>query len=203
MGGETRTNVIEYHESLIEDYLSKKGSVCCKGSIEQYTAEQENIENAIKVAIKSEFKYGRKKHPHQYHIYDYVYENFKKNLLNVKEKIKVINNFDELLIIIENNSPSGAGELFCYDVALRIGHYLKKLPDKIYVHSGTRKGLEKLFNEKIKEKSLYQYELPEPFNLCDLADEQLEDFFCIYKENICGIKENISSIKCKPLPKIC
>jgi hypothetical protein len=38
----------------------------------------------------------------------------------------------------------GFGELAVYDCSLRVGSYLNLLPDKIYLHAGTRKGAEAL-----------------------------------------------------------
>jgi len=202
MSNETRIEVIKHHKLLIDNYLSKKSSICCKGSIEQYAAEQNNIENAIKIAVMSKDKYG-KLHSHQKRIYKYVYNNFLKNLLFVRDEIMKAKNFDILIDIIYNNKPSGAGELFCYDVALRIGYKLNLLPEKVYIHAGTKIGLRKLYGRNIYEKTILKNNLPEPFNSCELTPDQLEDFFCIYKNNICGMKENLSSVKNMPLPEFC
>jgi len=195
-------NINEYHKSLINDYLSEKSNICCKGSIEEYTAEQKCIDEAIRVAVNSKFKDG-KTHTHQYRIYNYVYDEFIQNLLLVIKEIKNTKNFDELINVIDTNKPSGAGELFCYDVAIRIGYYIKLLPEKIYIHAGTRKGLIKLFGRKIHEKKILKNDLPEPFKSCELKPDQLEDFFCIYKDKLCGKNENLSSVENLPLPRFC
>jgi len=175
-------NRIDYHKSLIADYLSKRNNMCCIDIIE-YTIEQKSLEDAIKVAVKSKNKNGNTE-PHQRRIYKDVYPNFLNNLLNVKDKIKNVKNFDELINIIFNNKPSGVGELFCYDVALRIGYYLNLLPEKIYIHAGTRTGLRNLLGRIIYEKTIYKHRLPEPFCSCELTPAQLEDFICIYKYDL-------------------
>lgn len=50
--------------------------------------------------------------------------------------------FDELLQAIDNavHNLRGIGELYTYDTALRIGAYLRKLPERVYLHAGTRVG---------------------------------------------------------------
>jgi len=142
---------IDHHKSLMGEYLSKRNNMC-NIDIIKYTIEQNSLEDAISVAVMSKNRNGNTEY-HQRRIYKDVYPNFRKKLLNVKDKIKNVKNFDELINIIHNNKPSGAGELFCYDVELRIGHKLNLLPEKIYIHAGTRIGLEKLLNRKIDESS--------------------------------------------------
>ncbi len=67
-------------------------------------------------------------------------------LLANKESIRNTQNFDELLVLIGGlrKSVKGIGELYIYDTSLRIGSYLGHLPEKVYLHSGTRKGARNL-----------------------------------------------------------
>jgi len=67
---------------------------------------------------------------------------------------------------------------------MRIGIYLKLYPDFIYLHSGTKIGLENLLNKKIKDVYIKKENLPEPFWSCDLLSIQLEDLFCHYKKEL-------------------
>jgi hypothetical protein len=183
---------INFHESLIRDYLAERNSSCWMDFVVKYTRKQKTLEEAIRIAVKSRDENG-KKHPHQWRIYNYVYGNFIQNLLNVKEKIKGAKDFDELYNITNSNRPTGAGELFCYDTALRMGHFLNKLPKKIYIHAGTRIGLKALLGREIYEKTMYKKDLPEPFCSCELTSDQLEDFFCIYKNLLSGNSNNKKS----------
>ena len=187
-------DVIDFYKSLIADHLSKRSNSCWMDPIVKYTLTQKKIEDAIYIAVMSRDKTGRK-HSHQWRIYDHVYENFSQNLLNVRDKIENSKNFDELLNIIDEEKPSGAGELFCYDTAVRIGHYLNLFPEKIYLHAGTRKGLEALLKRKIYGKTINKNNLPEPFKSCKLSPGQLEDFFCIYKEYLSGNRMDIKQLK--------
>jgi predicted lipase len=150
-------------------------------SVVQYVLKQKEIDDVIKKAVLSRDKYGNK-HSHQWRIYNYVYDKFIQNLLNVEDEIDKVKDFDELYDIIDSNKPSGVGELFCYDTALRIGQRLDRLPEKIYIHAGTRVGLERFLKRKIHEKTIEKQMLPEPFRSCELTPGQLEDFFCIYKD---------------------
>ena len=186
---------IEYYNSKIMEYKNNKKGNCSIDNVIKYVLEQNSLEEAINIAIMSKDKNGNF-HPHQYRIYNDVYENFIQNLLSIKNKIKDSKNFDELIKTIEKYKPFRAGELFCYDVALRIGHYLKLLPDRIYIHAGTRKGLSNLLKRRIYEQTINKQNLPEPFCSCDLTPGQLEDFLCINKEIfINGINEDITNCK--------
>jgi len=73
--------------------------------------------------------------------------------------LKTAPSFDELLQTVDNavHSLRGIGELYTYDTALRIGAYLRKLPERVYLHAGTRVGAGALGFE-------------------------IEDVLCIYKE---------------------
>jgi hypothetical protein len=172
---------ISLHKSLIRDYLTERDSSCWMDSVVKYTCEQKTFKKAIMIAVMSKDVNGNK-HSHQWHIYNNVYVKFIQNLLRVKDKVKKAKNFDGLYDIIYSNKPSGVGELFCYDTALRIGQRLGKLPEKIYIHAGTRIGLRNLLNRTIYEKTILQEELPEPFCSCHLTPAQLENFFCLYKD---------------------
>ncbi|WP_461255906.1 hypothetical protein [Treponema sp. R80B11-R83G3] len=176
---------INCYKTLIAEYLEKYSNICCWDFIE-YTIEQNCLKNAIRIAVMSKNRNGNLC-PHQRHINKDVYDNFFQNLLKVQEKIENSKSFDELINIITDNKVTGAGELFCYDVALRIGYKLKLLPEKIYIHAGTRKGLKNLLNINNSVKTINKHDLPEPFCSCELTPVQLEDFFCVYEDRfICN-----------------
>ena len=93
--------------------------------------------------------------------------------------IKRIKGFDELFVLIDNllKSAKGVGELYIYDTSLRIGSYLGNLPEKVYLHSGTRTGA-----RKIGFKNKYVIEMSElPNEFQKLEPFEVEDILCIYK----------------------
>jgi hypothetical protein len=160
----------------------------------KYVLEQKTIDDAITVSVMSKDKYGNK-HSHQWRICNDVYEEFKFSLLNVKDRIEKAKNFDELVNIIDRHKPHGVGEVFCYDTTVRIGFWLNLLSEKVYIHAGTRIGLQNLFVKKISIKTICKDKLPEPFCSSDLSPGQLEDFFCIFKADFSGNNYNIRKTK--------
>jgi hypothetical protein len=116
--------------------------------------------------------------------------------------------FDQLYKIVEEAvlQTPGINELYVYDTALRIGAHRKFLPDKVYLHRGTRIGARRL---GIKGKG--------PIELCKFPPElrsvpahQVEDILCIFRDYLAPFaagpkqrnSESGSVRKTKP-PKIC
>jgi uncharacterized protein YutD len=106
-----------------------------------------------------------------------------KKLKEIQEYIKTYKNFDDLhtLFVKELLPINGIGELYCYDTALRISAYLGYLPEKVYLHTGTREGAKKMgIIKDNKQKTIEIGCLPEP--LRELEPHQIEDVLCIYKD---------------------
>ncbi len=75
----------------------------------------------------------------------------------------------------------GAGELYIYDVSLRIGSKLGLFPRKAFLHAGTRQGAKALgLNSQLPW--LEMDSLPEW--LRELQPYQVEDFLCCYKDRL-------------------
>ena len=114
---------------------------------------------------------------------------FKKETL-IKSRDILFNNINELKKTKDYHSLymtirkliipiQGVGELYCYDTTLKIGSFLKIFPDYIYLHRGTRIGAERL-RLAYKKEYLTMKEIPREFK--KLLPYELEDFFCIYKD---------------------
>ena len=71
------------------------------------------------------------------------------------------------------------GPLTVYDVATRIGAHLQLEPEKVYLHSGTKKGARAL-GLGARRKSLEPAELPVEFGR--LTAREIEDCLCLYKD---------------------
>lgn len=169
------------HEEIIRGYKRWKRKnpdpwiVNCKA--------QGNIIDAIDVAALSKNKNGEK-HSHQYRLEKSNMEAFKQNLISVQRQLVSVNDFDSLLQIVSNARTTGIGALAVYDTAVRLGSYLNKEPDKIFLHAGTRIGAGKLLKKTIKKPSITKTELPAPFKDSDLSCYELEDLLCIYKNEL-------------------
>lgn len=89
--------------------------------------------------------------------------------------------FDELLDAVDQaiGSIRCIGDLLLYDTALRIGANLGIMPDRVYLHSGTRRGARAL-GLAWKRRSISIAELP--VALRGLKPHEIEDCLCIFKD---------------------
>lgn len=103
--------------------------------------------------------------------------------------------FDEFHDRLVEIRPHGIGPVTTYDVAVRIGAFLKLEPESLYLHAGVRQGWLELLPvepfgfrrrwagiERI-EPSLW----PEEFT--GWKADELEDFLCTYRELFRSIRE--------------
>ncbi len=79
------------------------------------------------------------------------------------------------------NQMHFAGRLPVYDVALRIGAFLKVLPERVYLQSGARKGARALGLDAT-QRSLPMSAFPPAFHR--LEPWEVEDVLCIYKREL-------------------
>ena len=75
----------------------------------------------------------------------------------------------------------GIGPLTIYDTALRLGAFRGVLPDRVYLHAGTLKGVKNLGLIVGTKKSLAMSELPPEFR--KLEAYEVENCLCIYKDH--------------------
>jgi hypothetical protein len=125
-------------------------------------------------------------------------EKAKEILLANLGELKKSQSFDDLFLLIEKllQPINGAGELYIYDTALRIGANMNLLPTKIYLHAGTRVGARALgFNTKCRV--IEKQDLPLDFK--DLEPHEIEDVLCIFKSEL--EKVDLNSIRDNILDK--
>lgn len=112
-------------------------------------------------------------------------------LMRVRNQIESCQSFDELIQIVKETIEiiKGIGPLTIYDIALRIGANLSRYPQKIYLHTGTKKGATILRvgrgRKCIAPPELY--EISRAFT--KLKPYEIEDCLCIYRDCFRGIKE--------------
>jgi hypothetical protein len=102
-------------------------------------------------------------------------------LAALEREIARSNSFDDLYALVSNvcSTIYGAGDLYAYDVAQRIGLRLGLHPEKIYLHTGTRVGARALGIDVAGRNSIRIDELPPPLRA--LSPAEAEDVLCIYK----------------------
>jgi len=96
-----------------------------------------------------------------------------------------VKSFNELFEIINSAliNVKGIGELYVYDTSLRIGAKLNVLPEKVYMHAGTRIGARRLGYEG----SIRFIEISDlPIEFQQLEPYEIEDMLCRFKDKIAG-----------------
>lgn len=166
---------------------------------------QPSLEAAISVAAKAETepRDGKERglrYSHQRRITRKAIQEANRLLLETHDELQTCKSFHELWVLIRKTlEPAvGIGELYIYDTALRIGAYLNLLPDRVYLHAGTRAGAN-AFGFVTKQKEwLNLDELPNI--LRELLAHEVEDILCIYKDKAVSSKDAPSS-SVNPTPK--
>ena len=150
---------------------------------------QPDIESALYYAGIAENRYGKRFH-HQRRIKRVALEQSKDILLAKKSTIMNAENFDGLFTIIKNivEPIVGIGELYIYDTSFRISIKMEILPEKVYIHAGTRIGAEAL-GFSGKAKYIEKKELPIEFS--QLEAYEIEDILCIFKSKLQKINLDI------------
>ncbi len=142
---------------------------------------QPSLESAIKMAAKAEDHRG-KRYSHQSRITQKAMQEASRLLLEKHDVLQRCKSFHELWqrIRIFLSLVTGIGELYVYDTALRIGVFLNLLPDRVYLHAGTRAGAKAFGIASRNEEWIEVEELPRP--LRELPPHEVEDILCIYKD---------------------
>lgn len=122
-----------------------------------------------------------KRHPHQCRIPRVVLEQAEARLHTAAKRLAVASDFATLHEIVEREIGGirGIGALTVYDIAHRIGTYFKKIPQRIYLHAGTRGGAALL---GLRGESIDRKQLPDAFG--GLTAAEIEDCLCIYKDEL-------------------
>jgi len=140
-----------------------------------------SLSEAIKHAALCELR-GGVRHPHQRHIRKEVLEAVAGRLAAVR-RLDRARDFEEVLWHVTKacSGLCGLSAQTRYDIAFRIGLYLKKLPRRVHLHAGTREGA-KILGLPQTQESLRRGKLPP--ELRELEPWQVEDFLCTYKAEL-------------------
>jgi len=138
-----------------------------------------SLRDAIGTAAQSRDSEGLR-HKHQRRLKERDIANATKLLVDSAERIQECSNFHALLRHVDDilAETPGVGELYKYDVSLRIGAWLGHMPERVYLHAGTRIGAAALgldTSDGMLEMSALPPELQR------LPACEVEDILCIYK----------------------
>ena len=173
----------------LENYLKKYKNNYSKATTEEIKAfkNMTSITDVIEKAALMTVGKG-KRHPHHRRKSKKTLETAKDILLKNQTEISKADNFHNLheIIIKALNGTKGIGPLYCYDTAFLIGAHLGKLPEKIYLHAGTKKGAKNMEIDVWGKKYIEMKDIPccEIFERKCLKPYEIEDFLCIYKEKL-------------------
>jgi hypothetical protein len=98
----------------------------------------------------------------------------------ISTQLQHSSSFDDLLHQIERalSEIPGAGDLYFYDTALRIGAFLGLYPTRVFLQTGALKGALRL-SSKYRRRSTSLAEFPVAFRA--LAPFEMENLLCIYE----------------------
>jgi hypothetical protein len=148
----------------------------------RYYAIQRNLSGAIEKAALCVLP-GGKRHSHQRRLSAACLKKAHSRLQGQEEHIGRSRDFASLHATIEQaiGPIKGIGDLAVYDIAHRIGSFLKLEPELVYLHAGTLDGARTLGLDGI-EQTLAVTALPDEFHV--LRPYEAEDCLCIYKRRI-------------------
>jgi hypothetical protein len=162
---------------VIDDYIS---SYRVSAAVEMDFFRDKSLPVAIEYAALYKLADGHR-HPHSYRRQLQALEEAHRRLRAIPEEMQKCSSFESLHTLIEQKIRGipDIGPLTVYDVATRIGAHLHLEPEKVYLHSGTRKGARAL-GLGMRRKTLELSELPVEFRR--LTASEIEDCLCLYKD---------------------
>lgn len=170
---------------LVEEFLEQDG--CCpRDEVDGFRNLE--IEAAIRKAARARDENGNF-YPHQWNLrekYPDVPKKAELILVKCTAKIAACDDFDALHDLIKHELKGhvkGAGEMYCYDTAFRIGISMGIYPQKIYLHRGTRDGAKALGIYMKGRDVMKMSELVKKYpEFKKMKPHQIEDFLCIKKD---------------------
>lgn len=122
----------------------------------------------------------RMNNPHQNRIATLLKTKMVQNLLAGNILSKSYTNFEDIYKDVNNLRTKGMGDLFIYDVTLRIAYGKGIYPTNyVYIHQGAKNGLQKLLNTSCRNPNVAITKIPLPVS--QLSAMEIEDFLCIMK----------------------
>ncbi len=152
--------------------------------------QQRRLQDAIRAAFC--LMPNQKRYSHQRRLSKAVLKRGARRLQRRAKETERAPDFAALhsIVVREVGQVAGIGPLTVYDVALRVGAFLGKVPDLVYLHAGTKAGAAVfgLSGEGIDPK-----ELPAPFSRLTAAE--CEDCLCGYKDQLRDVMRTAHSTR--------
>lgn len=179
-------------EAIIEDWQMRfiEGDAKkYRDTVVDFCVKSASFEEAVRRACACRNELG-KKHNHQSKVRDVNLQRFAELILcNINPDFVL--NFDHLFDHLGQILPWGIGPVTHYDVATRIGAYLKMEPEQLYLHAGVLDGWKLLHPMNVRwPERMPRYSWPAALRV--LPADQVEDLLCAYRTflNPDMVKEN-------------
>lgn len=167
-------------DEIVSDYIREHRDGARREM--RFFAIQRDTHEVIRKAALCELP-GGKRHSHQRRIPKAVLKEAERGLQTISRKLAAATDFAALHDLIEAKIGGirGIGALTVYDIAHRIGAHFGKVPERVYLHAGTKVGAKSLgvSGRTVDPKLL-------PKSLSRLEPSEIEDCLCIYKDAMQG-----------------
>jgi len=172
--------------SLVDEFI-RQHRVASRTELDGYRGN--SLKETIEIAALSSRKLDRnnciicKRNPHQCRIKCKILASGKDELLTMVHELRKATDFVSIYELVNDVSRRicGLGELWTYDVALRIGWYLRIKPDVVYLHRGAMKGAKNMGLQGLRA-TMRKQSFPVEFSR--LEPYEIEDFLCICKDEL-------------------
>lgn len=189
-------------EAIVEDFQWRYVERKKTDQVIVFCERATDFPTAVRRAVESRDENG-KHHNHQSKVDLGARRTFGRKIIRRQHKVQRIAReygFDAVHDLLDEIKPYGIGPVTVYDVAVRIGAYLKIEPQSVYMHAGVRQGMKAFeFAVGLNEdpdrwehrdnyhgyKPLYLMPrvplslLPQPFNR--MRADDVEDILCTYR----------------------
>jgi hypothetical protein len=162
---------------IASDYI-RNYRACARAELDEYR-KLPSLRDAIMHASRCHRLPSGKRHSHQYRIPRSVLLAVEQKLQSLRRRLSQAESFEALHAEIEHEIGGlrGIGPLTVYDIAHRIGSFLRLKPAYVYLHSGAGIGARML---GFTGTTLDPRSLPSAFSR--LTPDEIEDCLCIYKD---------------------
>jgi hypothetical protein len=163
-------------DEVVDDYINIQ-RVHARAEMLEFR-KLSSLRHAIRDASLCHRLPSQKCHPHQ-RIPKAILQKAERQLRRAGHLLERTRNFEALYREIERiiGGLRGIGALTIYDIAHRVGAYLRKKPKLVYLHRGTSIGALRF---GFTGNALDPRSLPSAFSR--LAPDEIEDCLCIYRD---------------------
>jgi hypothetical protein len=167
-------------EAIVEDWQMRfiEGDAKkFRDTVVDYCVKASSFEEAVTRACRCRNELG-KKHNHQSKVRDPVLMAWCKEICGNIIPSQIID-FDHLFDSLNLIRIWGIGPVTHYDVATRIGAWMKLEPEQLYLHAGVLDGWKLLYGNGRWPERIHRRSWPEALRV--LPADQVEDLLCAYR----------------------